>query len=158
MLHNILGPVFDSTLDQFLTRPFWHFFGVLFSVSNAVRVFSIAGGAPASRKGHENPPILPPISLLVGPGKSHKDRPRVRSCFECNDSEPRKSHENYTKSPRRIARNQLGWIPQRNTPGPSPTGPGPSLNTPMGQALWDQVPLWAGVIPRGDTCMRGGLW
>ena len=63
----------------------------------ACACFLLLKGHQRPRKAHENHPIMPLISFLVGPRKSHENQPRVRRCFEHNDSEPRKSHENATK-------------------------------------------------------------
>ena len=81
------------------------FFSVL-SKAVGLRMFSIAGGAPTSTKRPRKPPDFATNFVFSGstkiPRKTHENRPRVRRCFERNDSEPRKSHENSTKSPRKL--------------------------------------------------------
>ena len=78
------------------------FFSKCFPRQWACACFLLLAGHQRPRKGDEKPPIMALITFLVGPRKTHETRPRVRRCFESNDSEPRKSHKNSTKSPRKL--------------------------------------------------------
>ena len=80
-------------------------FSSVLSCAVDLRIFSIDGGAPTSTQRPRQPPdnatnVASSRATKI-PQKTHENQPRARRCFERNDSEPRKSHDNSTKSPRK---------------------------------------------------------
>ena len=77
---------------------------IAFKGSGLAHVFYCWRGTNVHEKATETPPIMPLISFLGGstkiPRKAHENQPRVRRCFECNGSEPRKPTK-YPPEPRK---------------------------------------------------------
>ena len=71
-----------------------------------LRILSVAGGVRTPTKKPRKLPDNATNFIFSGstkiPRKTHENGPSVRKCFGRNDSEPRKPHENSTKSPRKL--------------------------------------------------------